>query len=313
MRPPHDRPPTHPPACRAEAEAAKAALVAADTTYQSLKGQRHQLFTDCFETVASVIDGVYKEFTTSAQHPMGGSASLTLLNDADPFDPEGACDARAGARGPVLRARCGWLTCCLPLPAELPHPPPPPPSGAGGVRYSFQPPGKTFMEPGGQSGGEKTVAALALLFGMHHYRPAPFLVMDEIDAALDPVNVHKVASYIRKRATTRGGGSGGGGGARSSRFTASASSSSVASGGDDDDGGLQALVISLKDTFYEKAQGLIGVFRDVQSNSSGTLTLDLSGYPAGASAPSSQAATPASAGGVAPPPPGQPRGAGKAR
>ena len=32
------------------------------------------------------------------------------------------------------------------------------------------------------AGGEKTVAALALLFAMHHYRPAPFLVMDEIDA-----------------------------------------------------------------------------------------------------------------------------------
>lgn len=36
------------------------------------------------------------------------------------------------------------------------------------------------------------MAALALLFAMHYYRPAPFLVMDEIDAALDPVNVHKV-------------------------------------------------------------------------------------------------------------------------
>ena len=72
-------------------EAAKTAVMAADATYQSLKGQRHQLFMDCFDTVASVIDGVYKEFTTSAQHPMGGTATLTLLNDADPFDPEGAC------------------------------------------------------------------------------------------------------------------------------------------------------------------------------------------------------------------------------
>jgi DNA repair ATPase RecN len=34
------------------------------------------------------------------------------------------------------------------------------------------------------AGGERTVAALAMLFALHHYRPSPFLIMDEIDAAL---------------------------------------------------------------------------------------------------------------------------------
>jgi ABC-type glutathione transport system ATPase component len=43
------------------------------------------------------------------------------------------------------------------------------------------------------SGGERTVAALALLFAIHSYRPAPFFVMDEIDAALDNINVKKVS------------------------------------------------------------------------------------------------------------------------
>jgi len=47
------------------------------------------------------------------------------------------------------------------------------------------------------SGGEKTVAALALLFAIHSYRPAPFFVMDEVDAALDNVNVRKVCHYIK--------------------------------------------------------------------------------------------------------------------
>ena len=43
------------------------------------------------------------------------------------------------------------------------------------------------------SGGEKTMAALALLFSVHSYRQAPFFVLDEVDAALDNVNVKKVS------------------------------------------------------------------------------------------------------------------------
>ena len=49
------------------------------------------------------------------------------------------------------------------------------------------------------SGGEKTVAALALLFAIQSYHPAPFFVLDEIDAALDNTNIGKVASFIRSR------------------------------------------------------------------------------------------------------------------
>ncbi len=49
------------------------------------------------------------------------------------------------------------------------------------------------------SGGEKTVAALALLFAMHSYRQAPFFVLDEIDDALDNTNVYKVARYIAQK------------------------------------------------------------------------------------------------------------------
>jgi structural maintenance of chromosome 1 len=47
------------------------------------------------------------------------------------------------------------------------------------------------------AGGEKTVAALALLFAIHSFQPAPFFVLDEVDAALDNVNVSKVSNYIR--------------------------------------------------------------------------------------------------------------------
>jgi structural maintenance of chromosome 1 len=66
----------------------------------------------------------------------------------------------------------------------------------GGIRYHAMPPLKRFRDMEALSGGEKTVAALALLFAMHSYRQAPFFVLDEIDDALDNTNVHKVARYI---------------------------------------------------------------------------------------------------------------------
>lgn len=49
------------------------------------------------------------------------------------------------------------------------------------------------------SGGEKTVAALALLFAIHSYKPAPFFVLDEIDAALDNTNIGKVSKTLLQK------------------------------------------------------------------------------------------------------------------
>ena len=69
-----------------------------------------------------------------------------------------------------------------------------------GTKYTAMPAGKRFRDMDQLSGGERTVAALALLFAIHKFRPSPFLVMDEIDAALDNVNVTRVAQYIRERA-----------------------------------------------------------------------------------------------------------------
>uniref|UniRef100_A0A9J7XYA4 Structural maintenance of chromosomes protein n=1 Tax=Cyprinus carpio carpio TaxID=630221 RepID=A0A9J7XYA4_CYPCA len=61
-----------------------------------------------------------------------------------------------------------------------------------GINYNCVAPGKRFRPMDNLSGGEKTVAALALLFAIHSYKPAPFFVLDEIDAALDNTNIGKV-------------------------------------------------------------------------------------------------------------------------
>jgi len=111
-----------------------------------------------------------------------------------------------------------------------------------GIHFTAQPPGKRFRDMEQLSGGERTVAALALLFALHRFRPSPFFVMDEIDAALDNVNVTRVAQYIRERAA---------------------------------DGSLQFVVISLKDQFYHMAQSLVGIYRDRREECSSVATLDL--------------------------------------
>jgi structural maintenance of chromosome 1 len=49
----------------------------------------------------------------------------------------------------------------------------------GGLKFNAMPPMKRFRDMEQLSGGEKTVAALSLLFAIHSFRPAPFFVMDE--------------------------------------------------------------------------------------------------------------------------------------
>ena len=62
---------------------------------------------------------------------------------------------------------------------------------------SVRPPKKSWKNISNLSGGEKTLSSLALVFALHHYKPTPLYVMDEIDAALDFKNVSIVANYIK--------------------------------------------------------------------------------------------------------------------
>lgn len=93
-----------------------------------------------------------------------------------------------------------------------------------GVCYVVRPPRKPWRQISYLSGGEKTLSSLALIFSLHHIKPTPVYVMDEIDAALDFRNVSIVANYVLGQAT-----------------------------------GAQFIIISLRNNMFELAHQLIGV------------------------------------------------------
>ncbi|VDP13090.1 unnamed protein product [Soboliphyme baturini] len=114
-----------------------------------------------------------------------------------------------------------------------------------GVSYNCVAPGKRFRAMDNLSGGEKALAALALLFAVHSYNAAPFFVLDEIDAALDNTNIGKVARFICEKSKEN----------------------------------MQLIVISLKEETYNRADALVGIYPLMEEiNCSQILTLDLTQY-----------------------------------
>jgi structural maintenance of chromosome 4 len=95
-----------------------------------------------------------------------------------------------------------------------------------GIVFSVMPPKKSWKNIANLSGGEKTLSSLALVFALHHFKPTPLYVMDEIDAALDFRNVSIVANYIKER--TKNG---------------------------------QFVIISLRNNMFELADRLVGIYK----------------------------------------------------
>ena len=67
-----------------------------------------------------------------------------------------------------------------------------------GIEIRVQPPGKIIKNLAALSGGEQAFAAIALYFALLEENPSPFCVLDEIETALDDVNVYKFADYLRR-------------------------------------------------------------------------------------------------------------------
>lgn len=95
-----------------------------------------------------------------------------------------------------------------------------------GIEFSVRPPKKSWKKISNLSGGEKTLSSLALVFALHHFKPTPIYVMDEIDAALDFKNVSIVANYIKERTKN-----------------------------------AQFIVISLRNNMFEMADILVGIYK----------------------------------------------------
>lgn len=97
---------------------------------------------------------------------------------------------------------------------------------AEGIVFQVRPPKKSWKHISNLSGGEKTLSSLALVFALHHYKPTPLYVMDEIDAALDFKNVSIVANYIKERTKN-----------------------------------AQFVIISLRNNMFELADRLVGIYK----------------------------------------------------
>merc|ERR1712060_463629 len=110
-----------------------------------------------------------------------------------------------------------------------------------GIKFTAMPPAKRFRDMHLLSGGEKTLAAMALLFAVHAYQKPPFMVLDEVDAALDANNVRALAGYVEQT-------------------------------------DCQTIVISLKDRFFIRSEALVGVWKNKPLETSAVLTLDLTRY-----------------------------------
>merc|ERR1712154_627450 len=106
-----------------------------------------------------------------------------------------------------------------------------------GVQFSVRPPKKSWKNISNLSGGDKTLSSMALVFALHHYKPTPLYVMDEIDAALDFKNVSIVANYIHQRTKN-----------------------------------AQFVIISLRNNMFELANRLVGIYKT--NNASKSITID---------------------------------------
>ncbi|CAD7968454.1 unnamed protein product [Amoebophrya sp. A120] len=225
-----------------------------------LKEKRKQCFVKCFENVCLSINDIYADLTATYeeedvdQHadeqmdPDDKAANRSgLLQDRKSLSHQRQFSKKRTRNQIIDEGGRAFLDLENP---EWPF--------EGGIKYTTMAPSKRFRDMSLLSGGEKTLAALALLFAVHSYQKPPFLILDEVDAALDAYNVQSVRRFLAKTSTS--------------------SSKAPSSHQIGKNNNSQIIVISLKDKFFSKSEGLVGVYKDKLNDCSGVLTLDLRKY-----------------------------------
>ncbi|SPJ11036.1 structural maintenance of chromosome protein, putative [Plasmodium sp. DRC-Itaito] len=174
-----------------------------ERNFRILQKKRSYKFLHCFNYIKNIIDNVYNNLTYNAKHHVGGQAFLDLcnFNEFNKDDEPFYC----------------------------------------GIKYNNMPPMKRYFEISELSGGEKSISALALIFSIQKYINNSFIILDEVDANMDPLKIQSLTRYLN----------------------------SINS---------QVIVISLKEKFFSKSQSLIGVYKNKHKKCSKTITLDISKY-----------------------------------
>jgi len=206
-----------------EIDSVKSELATSVNELKRVRIVRNELFMKCFDFVSTKVGELYRILTS--------------------YDQGGECGLDTGALVPTSTAVASLdlETVGNSSDAEIFN---------SGIIFSLMPPFKRYTNIELLSGGEKTVAAVALLFSMLAFSSPPFAMVDEIDAALDAGNVAVLSRFMRQAVKH------------------------------------PLIVISLKEKMYSKADYLIGVYKDLnRGGSSGLVTIDLRGYAEEAAEP----------------------------
>ena len=166
--------------------------------------EARRIFREGFEAVSSGFDAAFRQLFG------GGRAELRLVAvvavkdsvNEENLGEDSSKEAKSAVSGdsgdPMDVAGTGelaaevetWNGNGASLPPEMPV------DAHFGVEIAAQPPGKKLQSVRLLSGGEKAMTAIAFLIALFRYRPAPFCLLDEVDAPLDDANVQRFASML---------------------------------------------------------------------------------------------------------------------
>ncbi|KAF4706058.1 Structural maintenance of chromosomes protein 1B [Perkinsus olseni] len=230
-------------------EAAKLEASEIGQHFEALKNARKGRFNECYEFVRERVMTYYRQLTSrAASHERTGAGGET---PEDPLlTPDAAHRGRPTAftgqrRGGALNQDAGGSVYLDAENVDEPY--------LGVVQFSAHPESDRFVDSQLLSGGEKTIAAVALLFAIFAWQRPALILLDEVDAALDRRNLSTLSRFVREH-------------------TSDCTSP---------DDLLQVILVSLKESLYGQAQALVGVYKDPIKDVSQLLSLDLRPYKEG--------------------------------